>query len=292
MSTSPRPVIVWGNCQAEPLATLIEAPLRAAGWEVVHLPPVFEIDEAGLERVQRDLLPHAAALVSQPVRDEYRIPGCGTNQLAERLPDDARLVTIPNTYDTSGFPYQVNAHRGDGSRVDAPLTDYHDLRAIVAAERDLTVDEAVAWWPAPTSAMVSDNAASSKAELRRREHDLDVHSSDLLDGPAMFTLSHPTNATLVEIARRIVGALDLPHDEAIPTPEREFLGARRAPIEAAVVDALGWPSSARHDDWIVAKQEVPLRDVLDLHLDFYARHPDIVTDARTRFADRLELLDL
>ena len=140
--------------------------------------------------------------------------------------------------------------------------------------------------------MVTTNADSSKAELRRREQPLDVHSSDLLDGPAMYTLSHPTNATLVEIARRVVAALGLPDDPEIPNPEREFLGARRAPIEAAVVDALGWPQSARRDEWVVAKQEVPLRDLLEVHLDFYAEHPDIVTDARTRFADRLELLDL
>jgi hypothetical protein len=292
MSSSPPPVIVWGNCQAEPLATLLEQPLAAAGWQVVHLPPVFLIDEEALARVQNEILPRAAALISQPVRDEYRLSGCGTAQLAERLTDDARLVTIPNTYDTSGFPYQVDAHRGDGSRIDAPLTDYHDLRAIVAAERGLTVDEALAWWPAPTAEMVTTNAASSKAELHRREEGLDVRASDLLDGPAMFTLSHPTNATLVEIARRIVAALDISTPPDIAAPEREFLGARRAPIEAAVVEALGWSESARHDNWVVNQREVPQRELLETHLGFYAEHPDIVIDARSRFAARLALLDL
>ncbi|HEY5822180.1 MAG TPA: WcbI family polysaccharide biosynthesis putative acetyltransferase, partial [Propionibacteriaceae bacterium] len=192
MSSNPPPVIVWGNCQAEPLARLLEGPVAAAGWEIVHIPPVFLIDEHDLARVRNEILPRAAALISQPVRDEYRLPGCGTAQLAERLPTSAALVTIPNTYDTSGFPFMVNAHEGDGTRIDAPLTDYHDLRLIVAAERGLSVDEALAWWPAPTPGMVTANATDSKSELQRREHDLDVHVSDLLDGPAMFTLSHPT----------------------------------------------------------------------------------------------------
>ena len=293
MSSSAPRVVVWGNCQAEPIATLIETSVRAAGMQVEHLPPVFEIDEAGLEHLREDILPQTAILISQPVRDEYRIPGCGTNQLAELLPGDARLITFPNTYDTSAFPYQVDAHLDTGERIDAPITEYHDLRAIVAASQGLSADQAVAWWPAPTANMVITNAQKSRAELRRRERPLDIHSSDLVtDGLAMHTLSHPTNPTLVEIAQRIVTTLGLPGESEIAAPEREFLGERRAPIEAAVVDALGWPQSDRRDEWIVAKKTVPRSDLLTQQLDFYARYPGIAVDARTRFADRLTLLEL
>lgn len=292
MPTNPPLVIVWGNCQADPLATLLGPPLEAAGWRVVHVPPVFEIDEAGLSYVQREVLPHAAALIAQPVRDEYRIPGCGTGQLAGRLSDQARVVRIPNTFDTSAFPYQVNAHRGDGSRVDAPQTDYHDLRALVAAERGMSLADALDWWPTPSVDMVTKNAASSRAELERRELDLDVATSDLLTGPAMFTMSHPTNTTLVAVADRILDVLDLLDLPPVEVPEREFLGARRAPVEQAVVNALGWSAEAAREDWVVDKRSVPLRDVLELHLRFYGERPDIAGDARVRFADRLALLNL
>jgi hypothetical protein len=293
MSSSTPLVVVWGNCQADPIATLIESSVRAAGMQVEHLPPVFEINEAGLEHLRRNILPRTAVLISQPVRDEYGIPGCGTNQLAELLPSDARLITFPNTYDTSAFPYQVDAHLESGERIDAPITAYHDLRAIAAAAQGLSVDRAVAWWPAPTANMVTTNAQRSQAELRRREQPLDVHSSDLMiDGLAMHTLSHPNNLTLVKIARRIVTALGLPGESEIANPAREFLGERLAPIEAAVVDALGWPQSDRRDEWIVAKKTVPLSDLLKQQLDFYAQHPGISADARTRFANRLALLEL
>ena len=198
-----------------------------------------------------------------------------------------------NTYDTSAFPYQVDAHLESGERIDAPITMYHDLRAIAAAAQGLSVDRAVAWWPEPTENMVTTNAQRSWAELRRREKPLDVHSSDLItDGLAMHTLSHPTNFTLVKIARRIVTTLGLPGESEIANPAREFLGERRAPIEAAVVDALGWTQSDRHDEWIVAKKTIPLSDLLKQQLDFYAQHPDISADARTRFASRLALLEI
>ncbi|HEY0936530.1 MAG TPA: WcbI family polysaccharide biosynthesis putative acetyltransferase [Trebonia sp.] len=293
MSSSAPLVVVWGNCQAKPIAALIESPARAAGLRVAQLPPVFEIGEAGLEHLRRDVLPRTAVLISQPVRDEYRIPGCGTSQLAELLPGDARLITFPVTYDTSAFPYQVNAHLGSGERVDAPITGYHDLRVIAAAQQGLSVNRAAAWWPAPTANMVIANARNSQAELRRREQPLDVYSSDLLlDGLAMHTFSHPTNLTLVKIARRIVAALGLPGEPEIAGPEREFLGESRAPIEAAVVDALGWPQSDRREEWIIAKKKVPPSNLLQQQLDFYAARPGIADDTRTRFADRLALLGL
>ncbi len=282
-------VIVWGNCQSTPLAALLADPLASYGWAVRLVPPVFEIDEAGLAEVQR-LLPSAAALITQPVRDAYRIPGCGSAQLIDRLGPDALAVTIPVTYDTSAFPYQVNAHAGDGSRVDAPLTDYHDLRCLVAAEQGLTVEQTLSWWPSPTPSMVTDNARASIAELERREAMLDVQVSDLLVGPAMFTLSHPTNLTLAETARRILAVLGAPTDVVVP--EREFLGARRAPVEQAVVDALDWPTEARRDTWVVDRREVPAAEVIAAHLACYAANPDIVGDARQRFADRLALLEL
>ena len=293
MSSSAPLIVVWGNCQAKPIATLIESSVRAAGMQVEHLPPVFEISEAGFEHLRWNILPRTAVLISQPVRDEYRIPGCGTSQLAELLPSDARLLTFPVTYDTSAFPYQVNAHLNSGERIAAPITEYHDLRAIAAAERGLSADQALGWWPEPTANIVITNAQRSQAELRRREQPLDVHSSDLMiDGLAMHTLSHPTNLTLVEIARRILTTLGLPGDSEIAKPEREFLGERRAPVEAAVVDALGWPQSDRRDEWIVAKKTVPLGDLLRQQLDFYAQHPGIAADTRTRFANRLTLLEL
>jgi hypothetical protein len=285
-----RNVVVWGNCQAEPLARLLRRPLSLEGLDVVVVPPVFLVDEVGLDHV-RAIVATSALLVSQPVRDEYRIPGCGTAQLAGLLPADGRLVTYPSIFHVGSYPYQVNAHGGDGERVPAPLTDYHDLRTLVAAERGLGVPEALAWWPAPSADAVRAVAADSTRRLREREANLDVAVSTLLDAPdALWTLDHPSNAVLGPLSQAVLGVVGV--DRAIEVPAREFLGARRAPLEPAVVAAHGWPADASRPDWRINGRDVPSAEVLAAHLSLYAERPDVVRDARTRYADRLAVLAL
>ena len=283
-------VVVWGNCQAEPIALLLRAPLARHGLNVVVVPPVFLVDEAGLDAVHNEVRA-SAVLISQPVRDEYRIPGCGTSQLAELLPPSGRLVTFPSTFHIGAFPYMVNAHGGDGERVPAPLTDYHDLRALVAAERGLDVERALAWWPAPPAEAVRAVDADSIARLREREASLDVTVSSQLDSPtALWTLDHPSNVVLAAIAGALLGVLSI--DEAIEVPSREFLGARRAPVEAAVVTAHGWPVQAAAPVWRIDTREVPAAEVLAAHLALYRDRPDVVADTRSRYAERLDVLEL
>ena len=283
-------VVVWGNCQAEPLALLLREPLARHDLEVVVVPPVFLVDDAGLDRV-REVVQTSAVLISQPVRDEYRIPGCGTAQLAELLPAGGRLVTFPVTFHIGAFPYLVNAHGGDGHRVPAPLTEYHDLRALVAAERGLDVDRALVWWPAPTADAVRAIAVDSIAQLRRREAPLDVAVSSLVDGrAAMWTLDHPSNAVLGPMADALLRFLGLA--ETVDVPDREFLGARRAPVEQAVVAAHGWPAEAATPGWRIDRRDIPAVELLSAHLALYRERPDVVADARRRFAERLAVLGL
>lgn len=47
-----------------------------------------------------------------------------------RLGPHAQLLTFP--FQIVAYPYQVHGHGAGGERVDAPLTDHHDLRVLVA----------------------------------------------------------------------------------------------------------------------------------------------------------------
>lgn len=290
-SSAPgRTVVVWGNCQAEPVATLLRPVLADRGLDVVAVPPVFLADPDDVDRVQR-LVADSAYLISQPIGDNYGVPGCSTAHLASLLPAKGRLITFPVTFHVGPFPFQVNAHGGDGVRVNAPLTDYHDLRAMVAAERGLSVDEALSWWPEPTIAAAQEMAARSLTELRRREASLDVATSSLLDRPdALMTISHPSNAVLAGIADAIIQVVGI--DATVDPPAREFLGQRRAPLEPAVVRAHGWPDEAVRPRWVIDGAEVEPRAVVSAHLDLYRERPDVVADARVRYAEKLDLLEL
>ncbi|MBE7188918.1 WcbI family polysaccharide biosynthesis putative acetyltransferase [Jatrophihabitans endophyticus] len=286
--SSPRLVVVWGNCQAAPLADLLRAPLAAHGLEVVDVPPVFLATEHELAGVH-DLVRQAAVLVSQPIREEYRFPGSGTAALASRLPRGGRLVTVPTTVHAGPFPFLVHGHDAQGARVEAPLTDYHDLRVVLAASRGAGPAGTSAWWPSPSASEVRTRDADSLARLRRRENGLDVRVSDLVDAPgALWSFNHPTNAVLAELARRVLATIGV--DAPVTPPDREYLAERQAPVEPAVAAALGWPAGEIRPDWVVRGQVLDRDEVVRAHLAFYAERPDVVAEALTRYADRCAAL--
>lgn len=283
-------VVVWGNCQADPIAALLRGPLSQHGLAVATVPPVFLATEDELHQVY-GLIADSAYLISQPIGEHYRIAGCGTEAMAEQLPPAGRLITYPSAFHVGAFPYQVNAHGGDGERVGAPLTDYHDLRAIVAAERGMSVSQALSWWPAPSADAVRVVATESFERLRRREAGLDVAVSHLLDDPhAMMTVDHLSNAVLAELAASLLRTMGI--DEPVDVPDREFLGARRTPLEPAVLQAHGWPAEVASVCWRIDGRDVPPAETVTAHLDLYRDRPDVVVDSRTRYADRLQSLGL
>jgi hypothetical protein len=184
--------LVWGNCQADPLADLLTAPLAAAGIEMLRVPPVFLATADELAEVH-DELTRCRLLISQPVSEEYPLPGSGTAHLASLLPAEGRLVTFPVAFHVGAFPYQVHGYDEADRRVDAPMTDYHDLRVVWAAARGLTVSETLQQWPTPPADGVRAVHEASLAEIERRERQLDVTCSALLARPgAVWTMDHPS----------------------------------------------------------------------------------------------------
>ena len=281
--------LVWGNCQADPLADLLTAPLDAAGIEMLRVPPVFLATPAELSAVH-EAVRGCRLLISQPVSEEYPLPGSGTAHLASLLPPGGRLVTFPVVYHVGAFPYQVHGYDAADGRVDAPLTDYHDLRAVRAAAQGFTVAETIARWPVPPADGIRAVHRASLAEIERREAELDVACSALLDRPgAVWTMDHPSNAVLAEIARSVLRILDLP-DDTMQVRDREYLAQRRTPVEPAVAQALGWPTGDSATEWIIDGQRVPNEELLDVQLEFYRQRPDVVSRTLFRAARRMAQL--
>ena len=161
----------------------------------------------------------------------------------------------------------------------------------MAAESGLDLARQLAWWPSPTAEQVQQISAESVAELARREAGLDVSTTGPVCAPgAMMTISHPANSVLADVATQLIAAIGV--DATVVVPEREFLGARRAPVEPAVVSALGWPPDAVRPQWQVDGRQFPASEVLGAHLAFYRDRPDVVRDCRTRYAARLAALAL
>ncbi len=284
---------VWGNCQAESIRRMVAPAGADQGVEFVRLPPVFEMDETEVARLHA-LLPTAGVLVTQPVRDEYRVPGCGSEQLIALLGPDARVVRVPTTYYEGLFPWQVHAHDDAGARVDAPLTDYHDLRLLVAGVRGLDVAAAVELveGSVPAADGVRDLAAASQAELRRRNGALDVDTADAVvagGAEAMWTVNHPANTTLLTVGAGVLGTLDWAGEPAVP--EHEMLGGSRSPLQAAVLAALELPGTPR-SGWSLAGRDVPWAEIAEAQLALYAERPEVAARAVRKYRDRLGALGL
>jgi Polysaccharide biosynthesis enzyme WcbI len=283
--------LVWGNCQADPLADLLTAPLRAAGIEMLRVPPVFLATADELAEVH-DEVSRCRLLLSQPVSEEYPLPGSGTAHLASLLPPEGRLLTFPVVFHVGAFPYQVHGYDEADGRVDAPMTDYHDLRVVWAAAHGFTASEALRQWPTPPADGVRAVHEASLAEITRRERELDVTCSALLARPdAVWTMDHPSNTVLAATARAVLQVLDLP-DEAMNVRQREYLGQRRTPVEPAVAAALGWPAEGTATEWIIDGHTVPNSQLLEVQLAFYRERPDVVTRTLFRAADRMQKLGL
>lgn len=266
--------IVVGNCQAESVRIVLDAPDRPT----VRVRPVHEMAAADAAELH-ELLPHAGFLVAQPVRDDYHGLPLGTRQLAASLAPGARLVTFPVVRYTGLHPFQAALHV-EGIDETPPIVAYHDVRTLAAVAGSPVASRLGAGGVAAI-------AEDSLAELRRREQSIDVVVSDLLhpvSGELMRTVNHPGNPVWLPLAERILDALG---SAGVPTdPGRPLLNSVRAPMEEWVVDAWGLPDTPRAS-WLVEGEEVDPAEVVSAHTAWYRDHPAFVDAALERLAPTL-----
>lgn len=267
--------VVVGNCQAESVRLVLdsdELPL-------VRVPPVYLLDAAAT-RSLHEVVAGAAALIAQPVKDDYHGLPLGTRQLAASLPPSGRAVTFPIVRFTGLHPFQAALHV-PGVEETPPLVAYHDVRTLALAA-GAPVRERLD----PDG--VRAEAAASLAELRRREETLDVAASDLFAEPRfdlVRTVNHPGNEVILALGDRILRALG--RDGAARDPGRPLLNAVHAPREDWVIDAWGLDADAV-PDWTVDGRRVDPAEVRDAHLAWYREHPQFVRGAVDRLRPTLE----
>lgn len=269
-------VAVVGNCQAESLRILLES---TGAVDSFRIPPIHEWSEEDLPFVAAALAT-TDVLVMQPVRDNYRSLPVGTAQLAALLPRGAQLIRFPVLRYDGTNPYIAIVRSPLEPSLNPPAVAYHDIR-ILAQAAGLSQQR-----PVPESVWLH-CAAQSVAQLQRREeaHQTVTISDVLATTPVWHTLNHPDNATLSELARRVVKAIGMA-SEVSPPADREMLGRLRAPIQPEAATALGVTEVRATWEYDGA----PIPDFTAAHLQFYADHPEVVTAGLRRHADRLTTL--
>ena len=266
--------VVLGNCQAESLRTVMDAPDR----RFVRVPAVHEMTAEDAERLH-EVVGAAHTVVSQPVRDDYHGLPLGTRQVAAAT--SASVLTVTPVRFGGLHPFQA-AVRVPGVEENPPLVAYHDVRTLAAAAGIPVV-------PALQPDAVRAIGRASVEELRRREAATDVPVSDLFDSVTADharTVNHPGNAVWLPLGARVLDVLGAPG--GVTAPGRPLLNAVRAPIAPEVVDAWSLPDEPR-DHWIIEGVEVDDAEVRAAHTDWYASHPEFVVVAVDRLAALLSV---
>ncbi|MBD8515708.1 WcbI family polysaccharide biosynthesis putative acetyltransferase [Plantibacter sp. CFBP 8804] len=266
--------VVLGNCQAESLRTVMDAPDR----RFVRVPAVHEMTAEDARRLH-DVVGAAHTVVSQPVRDDYHDLPLGTRQVAAST--SGRVLTVTPVRFGGLHPFQA-AVRVPGVEENPPIVAYHDVRTLAAAAG---LPVASALQPDAVRAI----GRASVEELRRREAATDVPVSDLFDSVTADharTVNHPGNAIWLPLGARILETLGAPG--GVTDPGRPLLNAVRAPIAPEVVDAWSLTDEPR-DHWILEGVEVDDAEVRAAHTDWYASHPEFVVAAVDRLAALLSV---
>ncbi|MBD8466446.1 peptide ABC transporter ATPase [Plantibacter sp. CFBP 8798] len=266
--------VVLGNCQAESLRTVMDAPDR----RFVRVPAVHEMTPEDAERLH-EVVGAAHTVVSQPVRDDYHDLPLGTRQVAAST--SGRVLTVTPVRFGGLHPFQA-AVRVPGVEENPPIVAYHDVRTLAAAAG---LPVASALQPDAVHAI----GRASVEELRRREAATDVPVSDLFDSVTADharTVNHPGNAIWLPLGARVLETLGAPG--GVTDPGRPLLNAVRAPIAPEVVDAWSLTDGPR-DHWILEGVEVDDAEVRAAHTDWYASHPEFVAAAVDRLAALLSV---
>ncbi|WP_426736815.1 WcbI family polysaccharide biosynthesis putative acetyltransferase [Plantibacter sp. 2H11-2] len=266
--------VVLGNCQAESLRTVMDAPDR----RFVRVPAVHEMTPEDAERLH-ELVGAAHTVVSQPVRDDYHDLPLGTRQVAAST--SGRVLTVTPVRFGGLHPFQA-AVRVPGVEENPPIVAYHDVRTLAAAAG---LPVASVLQPAAVRAI----GRASVEELRRREAATDVPVSDLFDSVTADharTVNHPGNAIWLPLGARILETLGA--TGSVTDPGRPLLNAVRAPLAPEVVDAWSLTDEPR-DHWILEGVEVDDAEVRVAHTDWYASHPEFVAAAVDRLAALLSV---
>ncbi|WP_226583481.1 WcbI family polysaccharide biosynthesis putative acetyltransferase [Acuticoccus sediminis] len=204
-------IAVVGNCQARPLAQIIQAMLPNA---VLTEPVIVHLARPAEEEAVMERLSGADVILAQLVADNYPVPFVRNSALKEAFGE--RVFLWLNLFYRGYNPELTYYRQMPNADRRFPLGDYHIRTVYEAFQAGLGVGETVARladpdWNRQTYGAV---AAESLEELRRREAPLPVKIvDDIAEREAherlFFTFNHPALQLLADYAAKLLGALGL-----------------------------------------------------------------------------------
>lgn len=211
-------VLVLGNCQARPLAMLLE---RFAGFETLD-PVILHLAKDTDQAAHEAAMAEADLILAQRTDDGFGVAHLRSSHIRQTQGD--RCVVWPNIFYAGQQPYLRYLNHRPRGRIGSPLGDYHDLRILRDWFRDRQGADFAAEITAPGFAETQ--TEKSLLSLRQREMNCDVTSADIVtelqnDRPLFFTFNHPNLWLLARLAERILAHIGRPVEidiEGVPEP--------------------------------------------------------------------------
>jgi hypothetical protein len=119
-------VVVFGNCQAQLLESLIET--ACPGTTIDKVPPVFVLTDADQDLIGSKLQ-SADVIFAQRISDDYHLGWARTREIKATYGE--KVVSWPNIYFDGYFPDVRYLYLGGWNKVQSPLEDYH-LDSVIA----------------------------------------------------------------------------------------------------------------------------------------------------------------
>lgn len=234
-------IVFLGNCQARPLADLVQTlsdEITVTKVGIVHL--LKDTNEPEFHDAFHD----ADFIVAQQVAENYPCKFITGKRLAQT--HGAKLVPIVNLY-YSGYHPDLTYFRLETGTLKGPVGEYHFKSIANSWAAGESVEACSLKLTSGVDGIDECRAASNQSlkELARREQSAAVCITDFIQenlhlAPLFHTMNHPTKLLLQEYASRIFQRLTGKVTQAPKNQEsREPLGQFRVPLTPNVKAALG-----------------------------------------------------
>lgn len=216
--TNKKKVVVVGNCQARPIAALLEAmsdEIEVTKVAIVHL---LQNDQ---EQEYAPFFEDADVIIAQLVAPNYPCEFVRTELLENSYSN--KLVKIVNLFCYADTPYLRNLPKKLRG-VESPFGDYHFPTVFECWEKGEDINTAVL---ALNKQGSTAKQTDSYDELAVRELQADVAIVDYIKNSKQrlfHTFNHPCNSLLLEYSRRILNCLNIKEKKSSYHSTGDFLG--------------------------------------------------------------------
>jgi hypothetical protein len=231
-------VVVTGNCQARPIAKIVEtlsSSIEVTAVGIVHLLKNAEREKYLIEFNKADYI------FAQRVDNKYPCEFVRTEFLRNNW--GGKVVVWPNLYYRGYNPELIYLRLNNHSPLRGPLGDYHNQTIIESWKKGLSVKETLSRhkdieYNRERYGNIPD---ISLAELKEREKDCDIKIVQYLENiisreRQFFTFNHPKNELLVYAAKKILDVAGLQQDGICSQSHQEPLGQFYPPTNAYIAD--------------------------------------------------------